>query len=107
MCFAVHAYTEGIGNGTISHEVGRAGFERLERMFESHVANAGKDPREVYLETEDKSQGQRLFVLKKIHPTRKFDLAMAAVLSNQARLDALSKGLKPQRQKSTIFGRIY
>ena len=107
MCFAVHAYTEGIGNGTISHEVGRPGFERLERMFESHVANAGKDPREVYLETEDKSQGQRLFVLKKIHPTRKFDLAMAAVLSNQARLDALSKGLKPQRQQSTIFGRIY
>ena len=47
-------------------------------------------------------------MLRKVHEERKFDFAMAAVLSWQARLDALSKGLKaPERSKSTRFGRIY
>jgi hypothetical protein len=47
----------------------------------------------------------RLFVLQKIHPDRKFDIAMAAVLSWQARLDALKKNAKP-RPKQFVPYRI-
>ena len=40
-------------------------------------------------------QGRPLYVLNKIHQERKFDFAMAAVLSWRARVDALLKGAKP------------
>lgn len=108
MAFAVNAYVEGISSGAVSHEVGR--HEGLEADFARHIGNAGRDSREIYLESEERTaaSGQRLFVLKKIHPTRKFDAAMAAVLANQARVDALGKGLgvKP-KATSTKFGRLY
>ena len=101
MAYAVRAYTEGVDTGAVTREVGRD--KRREGVLLTHVGNAGRDPLELY-----DDQGRRLFVLRKVHPTRKFDFAMAAVLSWQARLDALSKGLRPpDKRASTRFGRIY
>ena len=101
MAYAVRAYVEAIDTGAVRPESGRNA--RLEELFEDHVGNAGRDPVELY-----DDQGKRLFVLKKIHQARKFDAAMAAVLSNQARIDALTKGMKAAAEgRSTKFGRIY
>lgn len=101
MAYAVRAYVEAIDTGAVRPE--RGWNPRLEELFEDHVGNAGRDNVELY-----DDDGRRLFVLKKLHPERKFDVAMAAVLSNQARIDALSKGLKAvEDRQSTKFGRIY
>ena len=101
MAYAVRAYSEAVDTGAVRHESGRT--MALEAVFEQHIGNAGRDPVQLY-----DDEGRQLFVLRKVHEERKFDFAMAAVLSWQARLDALSKGLKaPERSKSTRFGRIY
>jgi hypothetical protein len=47
-------------------------------------------------------EGQRLFILEKIHPDRKFDAGMAATLSWEARLDALKAGAKPPRDYAFV-----
>ena len=101
MSYAVRAYCEAIDTGAVSHEAGRNAAREAD--FARHIGNAGRDPVQLY-----DDEGRQLFVLRKVHEERKFDFAMAAVLSWQARLDALSKGLKaPERSKSTRFGRIY
>lgn len=102
MAYAVRAFTEGVDTGAVSREVGRD--PRREQDLTIHIGNAGRDSLELY-----DDQGRRLFVLKKTNPTRKFDYAMAAVLSYQARLDALSKGLRPEPlpRPAKRFGRIY
>ncbi|GAB3304241.1 large terminase [Epidermidibacterium keratini] len=101
MAFAVRSFAEANRAGTLLHEVGRD--LELEKSFDAHVAAAGRD--DTRLHDDD---GQRLFVLKKIHPDRKFDNCMAAILSWQARLDAIAAGAKPQSDRaSTVFGRFY
>lgn len=99
MAFAVRAFAEANRAGTLLHEVGRD--EGNEKAFEFHVAAAGRDDTKLY-----DDDGQRLFVLKKIHPDRKFDNCMAAILSWQARLDALAAGAKPKTTTVTTFERI-
>ncbi|MBF6370611.1 hypothetical protein IU469_33700 [Nocardia puris] len=42
-------------------------------------------------------RGERLWILAKLHPSRKFDAAMAAVLSWQARMDIVSQPAAPKR----------
>nr|WP_218891151.1 terminase [Actinomycetospora corticicola] len=80
MAEAVRAYREAIEAAQLSHD-GDADFAR-------HVGNAGK--RLTNLRDED--TGEWLWILGKLHPDRKFDFAMAAVLSWRARLDALRQG---------------
>ena len=41
--------------------------------------------------------GERLYIIDKIHPDRKHDAATAAVLSWEARLDALKSGAEAPR----------
>lgn len=79
--YAVRAYQEAIANGEIGHNG--------DQDFERHIANAGKN--EVNSMDEE---GRRKFRLAKIAEHRKFDAAMAAVLSWQARLDAIKKGAR-------------
>ena len=70
--------------------------------FARHIANAGQE-KTSYIIEDGPDEGQPLYVLTKIHPDRKFDAAMAAVVSWQAYLDATKKGQgaprKPQRPK--------
>lgn len=79
MSLAIRAYQDAINTDAVHHN----GDARLVR----HVGNAGRH--ETNLRDED---GEPVIILAKIKEELKFDLAMAAVLSWQARLDALAKG---------------
>ena len=102
MSYAVRAYVEAISSGAVTHEVGRdAAPDGPEVRFARHIAAAGRKDINLY-----DDEGRRLFVLKKLHEDRKFDNAMAAVLSWQARLDAVAKGAKPRKKKSAKVIRV-
>lgn len=102
MSYAVRAYVEAISSGAVTHEVGRdPAPDGPEVRFARHVAAAGRKDINLY-----DDEGRRLFVLKKLHEERKFDNAMAAVLSWQARLDAVAKGAKPRKRKSAKVIRV-
>lgn len=97
MSYAISAYREAIGSGSVWHETGRSDAAVLESAFERHIGNAGRKNINLF-----DDEGQQLFILQKIHPDRKFDNAMAAVLSWQARLDAIAKGAKKTQRKQAI-----
>ena len=78
----VEAQTSGAVTWTKDHPLGE--------KFADHMAAAGREDVNVW-----DDEGQRLFILNKIHPDRKFDAAMAANLSWEARLDALKAGAQP------------
>lgn len=59
-----------------------------------HVGNAGKK----LLNRVDSKTGKRLWILGKLHRDRKFDVAMAAVLSWEARMDVLPKLPRPKKR---------
>jgi len=86
MVQAIGDYVEAIATGRLSHD----GDERLA----THVGNAGRAPTNLLDE-----RGERLWILGKLHPDRKFDACMAAILSWQARMDAIAEGaLKSKRR---------
>lgn len=85
MAAALLTFSEAIQTGRISHN----GDPNLSR----HIGNAGRV--QTNLSWED---GQRMWILGKLHPDRKFDAAMAAVLSWQARKDALAAAEKPKKR---------
>lgn len=78
--YAIRAYEEAIASGEVSHN----GDER----FIAHIAAAGKN----YLGKYD-DEGLEKYRLIKISKGRKFDAAMAAILSWQARARALKEGV--------------
>lgn len=77
--YAIRSYKEAIGSGDLAHN----GDPDLLR----HIANAG-----VNYMTQVDDEGYQKYRLSKITQDRKFDAAMAAILSWQARLDALKSG---------------
>lgn len=90
MAYALRAYAEAHATGacTHTHRLDDHGdLHPLDETFNRHIAAAGR--KDINLWTED---GERLFILAKIHPDRKFDAAMAGCLSWKAYLDGLSKG---------------
>lgn len=78
MVTAIANYSDAIDTGRVSHN----GDPDLAR----HLGNAGRHPINLLDE-----RGERLWILGKLHPTRKFDACMAAILSWQARMDVVSK----------------
>lgn len=83
MALANRAYREAMDSGAVTHD----GNSLLAR----HIAAAGR--KDTTLIDED---GAALWLLGKQHEERKFDAAMAAVLSWAARLDALRAGAEPK-----------
>lgn len=81
MGMAVRNYAEAI----VAEEIHHNGDPDLVR----HVGNAGR------VETNLLDDGKKIVILGKIRPEAKFDLCMAAVLSWQARIDALAAGASP------------
>lgn len=79
--YALRDYAEAISLGDLGHD----GNPDLVR----HIGNAGKNELNI---TDD--EGYRKYRLAKISRDRKYDAAMAAVLSWQARLDAIKKGAR-------------
>lgn len=87
MITAIEGFSDAIEAGKLSHD-GDPDFAR-------HVANAGK----AWTNLRD-DEGERLWILGKLHPDRKFDACMAAILSWKARMDELGKmPVKKNRQR--------
>lgn len=91
--YAVRAYQEAIANGEIGHD-GDSDFVR-------HITNAGRN--EVNSMDEE---GRKKFRLAKLAEHRKYDAAVAAVLSWQARLDAIKKGARTTSEYIDVPVRI-
>lgn len=89
--YAVRAYQEAIASGA----VGWSAADPLSDALERHVAAAGR-VKTTFVD----DQGDPLYILGKIHPDRKFDAAMAALLSWQAYLDAVKAGENQARKPS-------
>lgn len=86
MARAVRAYREAMDSGA----VGWSDAPMADRLA-VHIAAAGRKNVNIF-----DDDGTQLFVLEKIHPDRKFDAAMAAVLSWIARIEALKAGAAPK-----------
>ena len=90
MAQKIRAYREAISSGA----VGWSEDHRHAEAFGLHVAAAGRRELKGVFDDDD----EPLFALQKIHQDRKFDAAMAAVLSWTAYLYALKKGAKPRKK---------
>lgn len=88
MVKAVSEYADAIATGKVSH----GGDPDLTR----HIGNAGKHKTNLT----DVDTGEKLHILGKMHPDRKFDAAMAGCLSWRARTDLLTKPSKDERKKA-------
>lgn len=93
MAWAVRRYKEAHQGGTCTWSP----RDPLAEDFARHIAAAGRLDVNYW-----DDQGQRLYVMDKIHPDRKFDAAMAGNLSWEARLDALKAGAKPEDDYAAI-----
>jgi hypothetical protein len=84
MAYAIRSYITAISAGEMSHD----------GQFESHIGNAWRKDTKLIDE-----QGSPLWVLRKERKDspHKIDAAMAAILSWEARNDALSSGAAEQR----------
>lgn len=91
--YALRSYQEAIHKGDIGHD----GNPDLVR----HIGNAGRNELNI---TDD--EGRKKFRLAKISRDRKYDAAMAAVLSWQARLDAIKKGAKVEEEYVSVPVRL-
>lgn len=87
MAWAIRRYVEAMTDGSVRWSKD----DPLATEFEHHIAASGRNLVNVW-----DDEGERLFLLEKIHPDRKFDGAMAGNLSWEARLDALKAGAKPR-----------
>ncbi|WP_433568142.1 LAGLIDADG family homing endonuclease (plasmid) [Nocardia sp. CA-151230] len=81
------AFREAIETGRVSHN----GDPDLER----HIGNAGRADTNL---VDDPETGEKAWILCKLHPDRKLDAAMAAVLAWQARMDVLGSQPKSKRR---------
>lgn len=97
MALAVRHYHEAMSSGAVTF----LADDPLEDKFAQHMAAAGR--KDINLFDDD---GQRLYVLRKLHVDRKFDGQMAAILSWEARLDALKHGAE-RTTVSTTVRRLY
>lgn len=91
--YAVRAFKEGMEAGIISHTGGED--------YTRHIGNAGRKDLRIL-----DDEGKPLWVLSKIELDRKFDQAMAGMLSWKACLDARKAGAKPPRKKRSVIRRI-
>lgn len=89
MYYAVKSYRSAIASGAVSHNG--------DPDLISHIGNTGK--RTTRGTDED---DEPRFVLTKIAYERKFDLAVCAILSWQARMDAINEGAQPPQEMDFI-----
>lgn len=106
MAYAIRRYGEALIDGAVTFvtrydDAGEP--DPMEKRFAEHLAAAGKEPTNFW---DDQDPPQRLAILKKLHPDRKFDATMAAILSWEARLAALKEGAAPPKKKSTVVRRL-
>lgn len=100
MGYAIRAYKEALSTGALGWSLEDPNHVNFRR----HIANAGQE-KTSFVVDDGPDEGQPLYNLCKIHPDRKFDAAMAAVLSWQAYLDGAKAG-KTQPRRANIPRRI-
>lgn len=83
MYYAILSYITAMDTGALSHDA--------DPDFVRHIGNAGKR-----LTRGTDEDGQPRFILTKIAKERKYDAAVAGVLSWQARMDAITEGAEPK-----------
>lgn len=88
MAWAVRRYRDGIADSAVKWTT----THPLAEAFGRHIAAAGRQLVNIW-----DDNGERLYIIDKIHPDRKHDAATAAVLSWEARLDALKSGAEAPR----------
>jgi hypothetical protein len=98
MAYAIRRYGEALDDRAVTFV-----DDDLEPTFAAHMAAAGKAPTAFW---DDQEPPQRLHILCKLHPDRKFDAQMAAILSWEARLEALKQGAEPPKRRSTKVRRL-
>lgn len=91
MAYAIREYREGMDSGAITHTA--RPDNKTDEAFDRHIAAAGRKDVKIF-----DDDGRQLHILQKMHPDRKFDLAMCGVLSWKARLDAVKSGARPRAQ---------
>ena len=96
--WATHAYATAMATGV----VGWCAADPLASSLARHLGNAGRENTKRRVDEADENS-PLLFVLRKIHPTRKFDATMAAVLSWQAYLKAVKKGHNVNRGRVRVL----
>ena len=84
--YALRAYSEAINMGEVGHDNNQALID--------HIAASGKNLLNRY-----DDEGKQKYRLAKRQRDKKIDAAMAAVLSWQARLDALSEGAQEEEEQ--------
>lgn len=94
---AVEAFVDAIASGSVHHNSSPGDGVDMTSVgaLTRHIRNAGR--RSTNLVADDET-GERVWILSKIHPDRKLDLSVAAVLSWQARMDVLPDVPKPRRR---------
>ncbi len=105
MALAVRGYKEAMDNGAVTFlqddrpwVVGSDGRpETYEEAFARHMAAAGRNNLNLFDE-----DGRQLYVLRKLHLTRKFDAQMAAILSWEGRIEALTKGAQAPKRRGRV-----
>lgn len=95
---ALQAYLEAVTTDSVSYASSDA-VDVAELL--RHLGNAGKAETNLTDET-----GEKVYILGKLAPERKFDLGMAAVLSWRARLDAIKAGAEPPADDSFVPVRV-
>lgn len=99
---ALSAYEDAIASGSVKHN-SSPGDDRDPGTvgdLTRHTRNAGRKNTNLVA---DEETGEKVWLLCKIHPDRKFDLNVSAVLSWQARMDVLPEMPK---SKKRVFRRI-
>jgi hypothetical protein len=94
MAYALREFTEAIDAGSVTHTDNDD--------YNRHIGNAGRKDLRIL-----DDHGEPLWVLNKIEIDRKFDQAMAGVLSWKACLDARKSGAKPRRRTRRAPRRLY
>ena len=109
MAYALRAYSEALNTGAVTYALDHRPAlnspvenETMSAALSRHIAAAAR----VQINLFD-DEGKRLWILGKIHETRKFDACMAAVLSWEARLQALKSDVLHLETASTTVRRLY
>jgi hypothetical protein len=92
MAYAVRGYREAMESRAVTFV-----DDDMESIFATHMAAAGRKDTDFVDDA-----GVKLFILRKIHPERRFDVQMAAVLSWEARLAALKANAQPRRRGTAV-----
>ena len=94
MAYAIRAWRDAMNTGDVSH---CPSTDELCRLFTDHVGNAVKHA------TGYRDDGGELYILEKPSDREKIDSAVAAVLSWEARNDALAAGALALEQPSEVL----